>query len=66
MRHRTEMQQGEEMADAQPLDAVYQLVTHRCGTAGNQEAALDEILILEFAQIEPLAQRRPQAAQQTG
>ena len=58
MGHRAEMQQREKMADAQPLDAVDQLIADRLGAPGDQKAALDEILVFERAQIETFAQRR--------
>ena len=46
------MQERQEMADAQPLDAVQELLAHGLGAAGDDEAALDEILVCQRAQID--------------
>ena len=51
-RHRAEMQERQQMADAQPLDAVQQLLAHGLRAADDDEAAVEEVLGLEFAQID--------------
>ena len=51
-RHRAEMQQRQQMADAQPLHAVEQLLAHGLRAADDDEAAVEEILGLELAQVE--------------
>jgi len=43
MRHRTEMEQGKQVADAQPLYALDQLVAHRRGASGDQKPRLDDL-----------------------
>src|SRR6476619_2622999 len=60
------MQQGQQVADAQPLHALDEVIANRRGTSGNQETALDEIPVFEVSQIEALAQRRLQRAQHAG
>ena len=46
------MQQREQVADAQPLDAVQELLAHGLRAADDDEAALVEILGLELAQVD--------------
>ena len=64
MGHRAEMQQCQQVADAQPLDALDQLVADGRRTPSSQKAALDEVLVFELPQVEALAQRRLEAPDQ--
>src|SRR3974377_204088 len=58
------MQEREQMTDTQALNFFDQLIAHGRGTAGDEEAALDEVLVLEPAQVEALAQRRAHGARE--
>ena len=64
VRHRAEMQKCEQMPDAQPLDALDQLVAHGRSTAGDQKSAFDKVLVFELPQIEALTQRGLQGLHQ--
>src|SRR5581483_1409350 len=51
-RHRAEMQQRQQMADAQTLNAVEKLLAHGLRTADDDEAAVEEILRLQLRQVD--------------
>src|SRR3984893_3560011 len=62
VRHRAEVQERKQVTDAQALYSFNQLVAHGGGTPRDEKAALDEVLVLEPAQVEFLAQRRAHGA----
>src|SRR5262245_63369332 len=51
-RHGAEMQERKQMAHAQALDAVDELLAHGPRASDHDEAAAEQILGLEFAQID--------------
>src|SRR5215813_13278402 len=51
-RHGAELQEREQVPHAQALDAVEQLLAHGLRASDHDEAAVEQILGLEFAQID--------------
>src|SRR5207253_6007556 len=59
-RHRAEVQQRQQVADAQPLYAIEDALAHGFWTADDDEAAIEEIPRFQLAQVERRADRAAQ------
>ena len=64
VRHVAVVEQAEEMADAQALDALLELLAHRLRTAGDDEALVDELLPGQV--LEDLLRLEPELRQRAG